>query len=114
MCVFDGFVLLFEALLDVWGRRKWRGPPSPSVLANVCGFFLFNISCNCFKILTCSLLSLTESGSFNFRTLNSSAAAAIILSPSEMVGGLQCAGYNRKVPVAFSPPALGSKKRRRR
>ena len=71
---------------------------------------LCNISVSCCRTFTCCLLWVALAGSSPCRICKRSAAAMMILSPSEMVGVLQCAGYRRNVPVLAIPPVLGSQK----
>ena len=78
------------------------------------GLLKISLSCRNSNMVVCWQRCVALPGSFPCSACRRSAAANMILSPSEMVGAMQCAGYSQNVPVETVPPVCGSKKLSRR
>ena len=88
------FVVVLDDVLDVGGGLlslmvvTLRG----GTLVTLCGGSLFNILVNVVIIVACRIFLLTADGAVFWRAFRRWHAAMSVLSASEMVGTVQCAG----------------------
>ena len=98
VCVSVGFV-------DVDGWPTLATGLSPTLGAGR----LRMMSLNAWRTVVCLLFIAAFLGTVFVNSLTNSVAASIVLSSSEMVGSLQCAGYTRYVPLVLQCFVLSMK-----
>ena len=72
---------------------------------------VFSISINSLMIFACFIFVLVDREKVSFAAFNSSAAAMSVMSPSEIVGILQCVGNNLVELAIRVPRVVGIQKR---